>query len=88
MNTKTNTRRAYFFQVHDKITCCRLPGARTIEAESLEDAVRQLPPNEVPWEAHVERGNQLTRISNQNIFDACKAAGKYSWTQVYPRHGK
>ena len=75
---KPKTSRAYFFRVHDKTTCCRLEGSHTVEGESLEDAIRQLPPSWVPWEALRERGNQLERLSNQEIINANQAAGRYN----------
>lgn len=69
---------AYFFHCHDKMSCCRLPGAHEAEGETLEAAIGQLPPQWVPYEGYRENGNQLARLSNQELHDACKAAGKYS----------
>lgn len=70
--------KAFFFRCHDKITCCRIPGSHSLDAESLEAAIAQLPRTWVPWEAYAERGNQLDLIPNQTLLNACKAAGKYS----------
>ena len=68
---------AYFFRCFDTTTSARVPGAQSLDGTSLSDAIAQLPATWLPWEALVERGNQLSLIPRQTLENACRAAGKY-----------
>lgn len=75
--TTTTASRAYFFRCFDTTTSARIAGAHSTDSTSLSDAIAQLPPTWLPWEALVERGNQLDRIPATTLENACRAAGKY-----------
>jgi len=66
--TNEPTTKAYFFSCYDALTSARAgKNSHRVEGTSLADAIANLASNLRPFEGWVENGNQLAKISVNDL---------------------